>query len=104
MVGLAIVVPGADAEERGIGPQKRRSGVEVLEEIGSDFEVVLWMRSCLGEDFENDDLVVLIGDEHLIQEPTKVAGQFVVAAVSWKILLQLTRVRSEHLLVMDVTE
>ena len=60
------------------------------------------MRSCLGEDFENDDLVVLIGDEHLIQEPTKVAGQ--LAAISWEILLQLTRARSEHLLVMDVTE
>ena len=104
MVGLAIVVPGADAEERGIGPQKRRSSVEVLEEVGSDFEVVLWVRSCLGEDFENDDLVVLIGDEHLIQEPTKVAGQFVVATISWEILLQLTRARSEHLLVMDVTE
>ena len=104
MVGLAVVVPGADAEERGIGPQKRRSGVEVLEEIGSDFEVVLWMRSGRSEDFENDDLVVLIGDEHLIQEPTKVAGQLVVAAVSWEILLQLTRARSEHLLVMDVTE
>ena len=62
------------------------------------------MRSCLGEDVENDDLVVLIGDEQLIQEPTKVAGQFVVAAISWEILLQLTRARSEHLLVMDVTE
>lgn len=62
------------------------------------------MRSCLGEDFENDDLVVLIGDEHLIQEPTKVAGQFMVATISWEILLQLTRARSEHLLVMDVTE
>ena len=104
MVGLAIVVPGADAEERGIGPQKRRSGVEVLEDVGGDFEVVLWVKSCLGEDFENDDLVVLIGDEHLIQEPTKVAGQFVVATISWEILLQLTRARSEHLLVMDVTE
>lgn len=104
MVGLAIVVPGADAEERGIGPQKRRSGVEVLEEVGGDFEVVLWVKSCLGEDFENDDLVVLIGDEHLIQEPTKVTGQFVVAAVSWEILLQLTRAQSEYLLVMDVTE
>lgn len=66
--------------------------------------VVLWVRSCLGEDFENDDLVVLIGDEHLIQEPTKVAGQLVVAAISWEILLQLTRARSEHLLVMDVTK
>lgn len=62
------------------------------------------MRSCLGEDFENDDLVVLIGDEHLIQEPTKVAGQLVVAAVSWEILLHLTRAQSEYLLVMDVTE
>ena len=62
------------------------------------------MRSCLGEDFENDDLVVLIGDEHLIQEPTKVTGQLVVAAVSWEILLQLTRAQSEYLLVMDVTE
>ena len=101
---MAIVVPGADAEERGIGPQKRRSGVEVLEEVGGDFEVVLWMRSGRSEDFENDDLVVLIGDEHLIQEPTKVAGQFVVATISWEILLQLTRARSEHLLVMDVTE
>lgn len=104
MVGLAVVVPGADAEEGGIGPQKRRSGVEVLEEVGSDFEVVLWVRSGRSEDFENDDLVVLIGDEHLIQEPTKVAGQFVVATISWEILLQLTRARSEHLLVMDVTE
>ena len=104
MVGLTVVVPGADAEERGIGPQKRRSGVEVLEEVGGDFEVVLWMRSGRSEDFENDDLVVLIGDKHLIQEPTKVAGQLVVAAVSWEILLQLTRARSEHLLVMDVAE
>lgn len=104
MVGLAVVVPGADTEEGGIGPQKRRSGVEVLEEVGSDFEVVLWMRSGRSEDFENNDLVVLIGDEHLIQEPTKVAGQLVVAAVSWEILLQLTRAQSEYLLVMDVTK
>ena len=72
MIGLAVVVPSADAEESRVCPQKRRSGVEVLEEIGSNLEIILWMRSGLEGYFEDDDLIVMIGVEHFIQEPAKV--------------------------------
>lgn len=41
---LAIVVPGADAVESGIGPEDGTGGVEVLEEVGRDFEIVLKVR------------------------------------------------------------
>ena len=44
MGDLTIVVPGADAVESGIGPEDGTGGVEVLEEVGRDFEIVLKVR------------------------------------------------------------
>ena len=44
MGDLAIVVPGADAVKSGIGPEDGTGSVEVLEEVGRNFEIVLKVR------------------------------------------------------------
>ena len=44
MGDLAIVVPGADAVESRVGPEDGTGSVEVLEEVGGDFEIVLKVR------------------------------------------------------------
>lgn len=87
MVHLPVVVPGAHAEQRSVLPEKRRGGVEVLEEVGSDLEVILAVRGGEEDYFENDDLIVVVLDEHLVQEPSEVARELVVPTVAWTSLL-----------------
>ena len=87
MVHLPVVVPGAHAEQRSVLPEKRRGGIEVLEEVGSDLEVILAVRGGEEDYFENDDLIVVVLDEHLVQEPSEVARELVVPTVAWKSLL-----------------
>ena len=87
VVHLPIVVPCTYAEQRSVLPEKRRGGVEVLEEVGSDLEVVLVVRGGEEDYFENDDLIVVVLDEHLVQEPSEVARELVVPTVAWTSLL-----------------
>ena len=87
MVHLSVVVPRAHAEQRSVLPEKRRGGVEVLEEVGSDLEVVLAVRGGEEDYFENDDLLVAVLDEHLVQEPSEVARELVVPTIAWTSLL-----------------
>lgn len=44
MGDLSVVVPGAHAVESGVFPEKGTGGVEVLEEVGGDLEIVLEVR------------------------------------------------------------
>lgn len=87
VVHLSVVVPRAHAEQRSVLPEKRRGGVEVLEEVGSDLEVVLAVRGGEEDYFENDDLLVAVLDEHLVQEPSEVARELVVPTIAWTSLL-----------------
>lgn len=87
VVHLSVVVPRAHAEQRSVLPEKRRGGVEVLEEVGSDLEVVLAVRGGEEDYFENDDLLVAVLDEHLVQEPSEVARELMVPTIAWTSLL-----------------
>ena len=44
MSDLTVVVPRTDTEESGVLPENGTGGVEVLEEVGRDFEIVLKVR------------------------------------------------------------
>ncbi len=56
---LAVVVPGADAPEAGVGGEKGEGGAEIFEEVRRHLQVV----------FYDDDLVVVEGVEYLVQRP-----------------------------------
>lgn len=73
MSDLTVVVPRTDTEESGVLPENGTGRVEVLEKVGGNLEIVLEVRNNGSFDLENDNLLVKLGEEHLIQEPAEVA-------------------------------
>lgn len=57
-----------------------------------------------GFDFEDDDLLVSLGEEHLVQKPAEVACQLVIARVSRLVLLPERGEGANYLSVMNVRE
>ena len=87
--GLAVIVPGADTPEAGVGPQQRQGGSEVLVEVRRDLQVVL----------HYDDLLELHLQEYLVERPAVVPSNL---EISNELLLLLRDLRGALVWLSDV--